>query len=325
MTLSVKEIKGTDVTFAVDLEPIKPYDTYLFISHGSISYTDKKGNPQIEFFMNEEATIDMSNIAVGCTNIKIPVTAELLQKYDRNQKKYKFEEIFNFDAAPQTPSLSVTKADKKSITLGKAYSGTVNTTESGTIVYYKKKGTSKWKEKTFAKGSSIKIAGLSAGTSYLIKAVDFVKSKDKNGKLKTISSNESKENIFRTAYKSAPKIKSVTTSKVKQRTKKFNGQWVKSGIHLKWQKPYTLKVTTYKLTLKMKTKPSNASGIIVKDPDGVVHVIKGAKSKYTLSGEIKGYKKGQTVKFKVATFGNGDKYDKSSGISPYKTINVTLR
>ncbi|MBO4863895.1 MAG: hypothetical protein J5517_05995 [Eubacterium sp.] len=325
LTLSVKDIKGTDVTFAVNLAPNKPYDAYLFMSHGSISYKDKKGDPRIEFFMNEEATIDMSNIEVGCTKITIPVTAELLQKYDRNQKKYKFEETFYFDNAPQTPSLGVTKADKKSITLGKAYSATANCTDSGTTVYYKKKGASKWKEKSFAKGKTIKLTGLSAGTSYQIKAVNFVKSKDRNGKVKTISSNESNVNIFRTAYKSSPKVKSVKTSKVKQKTKKFNGQWVKSGNKLKWQKPYTLNVTTYKLTIKMKSKPTNAGGIVVKDPDGVVHIIKGAKKKYTLSSEIKGFKKGQTVKFKVATFGNGDKVDNITGVSPYKTINVTLR
>ena len=171
----------------------------------------------------------------------------------------------------------------------------------------------------------MKLTGLSVGTSYQVKAVNYVKSKDKSGSVKTVSSSESSEIIFRTAYKSAPKTKSAKTSKVKQKTKKFNGQWVKSGNKLKWQKPYSLKVTTYKLTINLKSRPSNAGGLVVKDPDGVVHILKGTKSKYTLSSEIKGYKKGKKVKFKVATFGNGDKVDNLTGVSPYKTITVTMK
>ena len=325
LTLSVKDIKGSDVIFTVNLEPNKPYDTYLFMEHGSIRYTTKKDKPQDVMDTVGETTIDMTDMIEGCTKITIPVTATLRQKYDINQKKYKFEETLYFDNAPQALSPGVTKADKKSITFGKAYSAAVNCTDSGTTVYYKKKGAAKWKEKTFASGKTMKLTGLSAGTSYQIKAVNFVKSKDRNGKEKTIKGTESSVSIFRTAYKSAPKTKSVKTSKVKQKTRKFAGKWVKSGIHTKWQKPYTLKVTTYKLTIKMKSKPTNAGGIVVKDPDGVVHVIKGSKNKYTLSGEIKGYKKGQKVKFKVATFGNGETADVLTGVSPYKTITVKMK
>ena len=323
LTFSVKEIKGTDITFDIKLDENKPYDSYLSMYQGgSFSYINNKGN---KVDTDTILPLDMSQMAVGCTKITIPVTATLLQKYDLNQKKYKFEETFFFDVAPQAPGLIVTKADKKSVTLGKAYSNTVNCTDSGTTVYYRKKGSSAWKEKTFANGKTMKLTGLSAGTSYQIKAVNYVKSKDKSGSVKTVSSSESSEIIFRTAYKSAPKTKSAKTSKVKQKTKKFNGQWVKSGNKLKWQKPYSLKVTTYKLTINLKSRPSNAGGLVVKDPDGVVHILKGTKSKYTLSSEIKGYKKGQKVKFKVATFGNGDKVDNLTGVSPYKTITVTMK
>jgi hypothetical protein len=326
LTVSVKEIKGTDVTFAIKLDKNKPYDSYLSILEGaSIGYTTDKGKPNIEFLEGYEATIDMAKMAVGCTKITIPVTATLLQKYDLNQKKYKFEEAFYFDVAPQTPSISVTNADKNSITLGKAYSNTVNCTDSGTTVYYRKKGTSSWNEKTFARGKAMKLTGLSAGTSYQIKAVNYVKSKDKSGNIKSVSSSESKVSIYRTAYKSVPQTKSVKPSKVIQKTKRFKGQWVKSGNKLKWQKPYTAKVTTFKLTIKFKSKLSNAGGIVVKDPDGVVHIIKGSKNVYNLSSEIKGYKKGQKVKFKIATFGNGDKADNITGVSSYKTIIVTMK
>ena len=323
LTFSVKEIKGTDITFDIKLDENKPYDSYLSMyQSGSFSYINNKGN---KVDTDTILPLDMSQMAVGCTKITIPVTATLLQKYDLNQKKYKFEETFYFDLAPQAPDLIVTKADKKSVTLGKAYSNTVNCTDSGTTVYYRKKGSSAWKEKTFANGKTMKLTGLSAGTSYQVKAVNYVKSKDKSGSVKTVSSSESSEIIFRTAYKSAPKTKSAKTSKVKQKTKKFNGQWVKSGNKLKWQKPYSLKVTTYKLTINLKSRPSNAGGLVVKDPDGVVHILKGTKSKYTLSSEIKGYKKGKKVKFKVATFGNGDKVDNLTGVSPYKTITVTMK
>ena len=326
LTFSVKEIKGTDITFDIKLDENKPYDSYLSMYQGgSFSYINNKGN---KVDTDTILPLDMSQMAVGCTKITIPVTATLLQKYDLNQKKYKFEETFYCDVAPQAPGLIVTKADKKSVTLGKAYSNTVNCTDSGTTVYYRKKGSSSWKENTFVSGKTMKLTGLSAGTSYQVKAVNYVKSKDKNGKIKTINSSESQVRIVRTAYKSLPKIKSVKTSKVKQKTKKFAGQWVKSGIHYKWQKPYTAKVTTYKLTFKFKSKLTNAAGIRVIDPDGVAHVIKGSKNKYTLSGEIKGYKKGQKVKFKVATistFGNGEVKDSLTGISPYKTITVTMK
>ena len=325
MSVSVKKIKGTDVTFAVKLEGKKPYDDYLYIENGSIFYTDDKGDPKAEMFTNHEATVDMSKMAVGCAKIKIPVTATVSLKYDRNQKKYKFEESFYIDVAPQAPSLGVTKADKKSITLGKAYSNKVNCTGSGTTVYYRKKGASNWKKKTFAKGKTMKISGLSAGTSYQFKAVNFVKCKDKSGKTKTINSSECKERIFNTAYNSAPKTKSVKTSKVKQKTKQFKGKWVQSGNKMKWQKPYSLQVTTFKLTIALKSKPASAVGLVVKDPDGVVHILKGTKNKYTLSSEIKGYKKGQKVKFMVATIGNGDKVDNITGVSPYKTISVTMK
>ncbi len=49
------------------------------------------------------------------------------------------------------------------------------------------------------------------------------------------------------------------------------------------------------------------------------------KWKYTLSSEIKGYKKGQKVKFMVATIGNGDKVDDITCVSTYKTISVTMK
>ena len=328
LTLTVKEIKGTDITFAVKLDENKPYDEYINMSLGSLRGKNNKGESYGDFITNGEVTLDLAKMEVGCTSLTIPVTASVSIKYDRNEKKYKFEETFYCDVAPQAPGLIVTKADKKSVTLGKAYSNTVNCTDSGTIVYYRKKGSSSWKEKTFVSGKTMKLTGLSAGTSYQVKAVNYVKSKDKNGKIKTINSSESQVRIVRTAYKSLPKIKSVKTSKVKQKTKKFAGQWVKSGIHYKWQKPYTAKVTTYKLTFKFKSKLTNAAGIRVIDPDGVAHVIKGSKNKYTLSGEIKGYKKGQKVKFKVATistFGNGEVKDSLTGISPYKTITVTMK
>lgn len=323
LTFSIKEIKGTDITFDIKLDENKPYDSYLSMYQGrSFSYINNKGK---KYDTDTMLPLDMSQMAVGCTKITIPVTATLLQKYDLNQKKYKFEETFYFDIAPQAPNLSITNADKNSITLGKAYSNTVNCTDSGTTVYYRKKGTSSWNEKTFSNGKTMKLTGLSAGTSYQVKAVNYVKSKDKSGKIKTVSSSESKASIYRTAYKSAPKTKSVKTSKVKQKTKRFKGQWVKSGNKLKWQKPYTAKVTTFKLTIKFKSKLTNAGGIVVKNPDGVVHIIKGSKNVYNLSSEIKGYKKGQKVKFKIATFGNGDKADNITGVSSYKTIIVTMK
>lgn len=325
LTLSVKDIKGTDIVFTVNMENNKPYETYLFMEHGDIRYTDKNGNPHDMMDIAGETTIDMSDMAVGCTKITIPVTATLRQKYDINQKKYKFEETFYFDNAPQATKLGITNADMNSITLGNAYSNTVNCIESGTIVYYRKTGSSEWQEKVFTNGSTMKITGLNAGTSYQIKAVDYVNSKDKSGITKTVKSNESSESIYRTAYKTAPKTKSVKTSKVKQKTKKFKGQWVKSGNKLKWQKPYSLKVTSYKLTINLKAKLSNAGGLVIKDPDGVVHIITGIKSKYNLSGEIKGYKKGKKVKFKIATFGNGDKVDNLTGVSPYKNISVKMK
>ena len=324
LTLTVKEIKGTDVTFSVNLEAKKPYDEYLYIEHGSLRGKDKKGEPYGDFFTNGEVTLDLAKMEVGCTKLTLPVTATVSIKYDRNQKKYKFEEVFNFDVAPQSPSLSVSKADKKSITLGKAYSNKVNCTDSGTTLSYRKKGTKAWKSKTFAKGKDMKITGLSAGSTYEFKAADYVKSKDNNGKIRTIKSNESKVALFRTAAKSAPAIKSATSSKASQKTKKFNGQWVKSGIHMKWQKQYTAKVTSFKLAIKLKGKPA-AAGIVVKDPDGVVHVIKGTKATYNLSTEIKGYKKGKTVTFSIATFGNGDKVDNISAVSPYKKVSVRLK
>ena len=325
LTLTVKEIKGSDVTFSANLEAKKPYDEYLYIEHGSLGYNDGKGKHNSEFFTNGEVTIDMTKVEVGCTSLTIPVTATVSIKYDRNQKKYKFEEVFNFDAAPQSSSLSVSKADTKSITLGKAYSNKVNCTDSGTIVSYRKKGTSSWKTKTFAKGKVMKFSGLAAGTSYEFKAADFVKSKDKNGKVKTLKGNDSKVTVFRTAYKSVPAIKSVKTSKVTQKTKKFKGQYVKSGIHMKWVGPSTMKVTSFKLTVNFKSKLANAGGIVVIDPDGVWHIVSGSKNKYEFSGEIKGYKKGQRLTFKIATYANGGKVDNSTGISPYKKVSVTMK
>ena len=171
----------------------------------------------------------------------------------------------------------------------------------------------------------MKISGLAAGTSYEFKAADFVKSKDKNGKVKTIKGNDSKVTVFRTAYKSVPAIKSVKTSKVTQKTKKFKGQYVKSGIHMKWVGPSTMKVTTFKLTVNFKSKLANAGGIIVIDPDGVWHIVSGSKNKYEFSGEIKEYKKGKKLTFKIATYANGGKVDNSTGISPYKKVRVTMK
>ena len=120
LTFSVKEIKGTDITFDIKLDENKPYDSYLSMYQGgSFSYINSKGN---KYDTDTILPLDMSQMAVGCTKITIPVTATLLQKYDLNQKKYKFEETFYCDVAPQAPGLIVTKADKKSVTLGKAYS-----------------------------------------------------------------------------------------------------------------------------------------------------------------------------------------------------------
>ena len=325
MNVKVKKIKGSDVTLVVSLTGNAPYDKYLSFSTVSVGYLDTKGKANSEFLTNDEVTIDLNNLAPGCNRFKIPVTATLSRKYDINEKKYKFDEIMYFEVAPQAKAISASKADKKSITFGKAYSNKVNCTTSGTTILYRKKGSSAWKEKNFAKGATMKITGLKAGTAYQVKAVNYVKSKDHNGKVKLIKNAGTAVKVFNTAYKSGPAASSVKVTKLTQQTKHFNGQWVKSGIRFKWMPAFTSDVTSYKMEVRFKKKPKNAKGIIVVNPDGVVKVIKGSKSKYKISGDIKGFAKGKTVKFKIATFANGSTVSDVTGISPYKTISVRMQ
>lgn len=219
-------------------------------------------------------------------------------------------------------------ANSSSITVGKAYKSTSDGAKgSGTIVYYRVDGTKKFSTKKFAAGKALKLTKLKANTLYEIKAVDFVKgvSAADNKTLVTSKSGFSNRIWIRTAVATAPEIQSIKVSGAKVGKIHVNGYWESDGD---WHPAYDVTLTTYKITVTLKSAPKGISGIKVTgaDRNGYPTWIKGTGKTFTITATASGNAKGKSVNLGICTFTNQFGSDSGySGYSPAVKRAITIR
>ena len=234
-----------------------------------------------------------------------------------------------FQKAPNAGKIDAhdVAATKNTITIGKGYqTATKGAKGSGTIVYYRVDGTKKFSKKTFAAGKALKLTKLKANTLYEIKAINYVKavSAADNQTVVTSKSGYSNRIWIRTAVAAAPEIQSVKVSNTKVGKIHVNGYWESDGD---WHPAYDVTVTTYTLTVTLKSVPKGVQGIKVTgvDRNGYPHWIKGTGKTFTINANAKGNARGKTVNIGVSTFTNQFGNDSGySGYSPSVKKSITL-
>ncbi len=235
-----------------------------------------------------------------------------------------------FQKAPNAGKIAANEvsATKNSITVGKAYQSTSEAAKgSGTILFYRVDGTKKFAKKTFAAGKALKLTKLKTNTLYEIKAINYVKgvSAADNKTLVTSKSGYSNRIWIRTAVASAPEIQSIKVSGAKVGKIHVNGYWESDGD---WHPAYDVTVTTYQITVTLKSAPKGIQGIKVTgvDRNGYPHWIKGTGKTFTINANAKGNAKGKSVNLGIATFTNQFGSDSGySGYSPVTKKAVTIR
>ncbi len=219
-------------------------------------------------------------------------------------------------------------ATKNTITIGKAYqTATKGAKGSGTIVYYRVDGTKKFSKKTFAAGKALKLTKLKANTLYEIKAINYVKAVSAADKQTVVTSKSGYSNRIwiRTAVATAPEIQSIKVSDAKVGKIHVNGYWESDGD---WHPAYDVTVTTYKITVTLKSAPKGIQGIKVTgaDRNGYPHWIKGTGKTFTINANAKGNARGKTVNIGISLFSNQFGSDSGySGYSPVTKKAITIR
>lgn len=235
-----------------------------------------------------------------------------------------------FQKAPNAGKIAANEvsATSSSITVGKGYKTVSKDAKgSGTIVYYRVDGTKKFSKKTFAAGKALKLPKLKANTLYEIKAINYVKalSAADNKTVVTSKSGYSNRIWIRTAVAAAPEIQSIKVSGAKVGKIHVNGYWESDGD---WHPAYDVTVTTYQITVTLKSAPKGIQGIKVTgvDRNGYPHWVKGTGKTFTINANAKGSARGKSVNIGIATFTNQFGSDSGySGYSPVTKKAVTIR
>ena len=331
LTLEVTKVSGTKITFKGTVKNKFPEDLQVYCDSVSWikSLSAKSSNVSISKDSTFTCTADLSEMAQGCNYLKFYMEVNggyASGDYDSSETLY-----LNVNPNGNSLSLNNAYANKNTISLGQAFTGDSNTTDSGTVVYYRKKGAKKWSKKTFAKGKSMKLSKLSANTVYQFQTQNYIKSKkkggylDKKGTVITNYSDKSNTLSVRTAMAKAPAIKSIKVSKVKVIKTHLKASVFWNGYKWVYTPARDSYSTSYKMTVTLKSNGSK--GLMITNTDRSrtgAHFFKGSGKTFTISGTFNGKMKGKKVKMKFATCNDAAAYY-NTGISSYVTKSIKLK
>ena len=335
LTVKIAAIKGAEATVQTVMKQ-KISDDLFYVSFLDVS------NQNGDFVSAKNGVannkVDLTQIGEGVCYFRFTVRSNIGYEFN-NESDYRayqdkleyFEQkhAFYFQNVPNIELTGMNlKANTNTITVGTAFkSYSKGVTASGTILYYKAKDAKKWSSKTFAGGKAMTVKKLKAGTVYQFKACIFVKSRSpEDGKtVLTAKGNISKVLNVRTGFASAPEIQSIKASGAKTKKVHVDGYWETDGD---WHPGYDYTVTTYKLTVTLKSAPKGMQGIKVTGAhsSGLPLWAKGTGKTFTINASASGNKVGKSVKIGVCTYANAFGADSGhSGYSPAANKTVTVR
>ncbi len=338
LTIKIAAIKGAEATVQTVMKQ-KIGDGMFRISYMAFSGRDHRDG---DFVSEKDGvstnTLDLSNIQDGVCYISFTVRSSIGYQFnsqsDYRQYSDKISEFEQYHTYyfQNVPNISLSgqnlKATTNAITVGTAYKSYSNgVTASGTILYYKAKDAKKWSSKAFAAGKAMTIKKLKAGTVYQFKAQIFVKtiSPEDEKTVLTAKGNVSKVLAVRTGFANAPEIKSIKASGAKTKKIHVNGYWESDGD---WHPAYDYTITTYKLTVTLKSAPKGLQGIKLTGAhsSGLPLWAKGKGTTFTIEASASGNAIGKNVKIGVCTYMNSFGADSGhSGYSPAAKKSVAVR
>ena len=204
---------------------------------------------------------------------------------------------------------------KDSITLGTyGFASTVN---------YRKKGASSWKSKSFAKNKTMKISSLKENTVYEFQVLCKVPYTDPETNTKKYAVDLVDEFKLTTVINQKPKVTSVKVSKFKNgKNKTIPGYWESDGDYHPTE---TFKTATYTMTVKVKSVPKNAKGLVLK-VGGSTYYATGNKKTYTFKLYYQDKKKIQGKKMKANFYWSSNTVSKSPlGVGPAKAKSYKIK
>ena len=205
---------------------------------------------------------------------------------------------------------------KNSITLG--------TYGFSSIVKYKVSGAKSWTQKSFAKNKKITLSGLKANTVYEIQVYCKVSYKDpETNKSGSYTGTVASTFKLTTSNTAKPNVTSVKISNFKNGKKKtINGYWESDGD---WHPKETFNTATYTMTVKVKSAPKTAKGLVLK-VGGSTYYATGNKKSYTFKLSYQDKKKIQGKKMKANYYWSNNTISKNPlGLSPGKAVNYKIK
>ncbi len=335
LTVKIAAIKGAEATVQTVMKQKIGDDmfkvTFLDVSNQNGDFVSPKNGVSSN-------KVDLTKIGEGVCYFRFTVRSEIGYEFNNESDYSSYRDKIEYFEAKHTfyfqnvPNLELTgmnlKATTNVITVGTAFkSYSQSAVASGTILYYKAANAKKWSSKTFAGGKPMTIKKLKAGTVYQFKAAIFVKSlSPEDGKtVITAKGNVSKVLGVRTGFSKAPEIQSIKASGAKTKKIHVDGYWETDGD---WHPSYDYTVTTYKLTVTLKSAPKGMQGIMVKGAHstGLPLWAKGTGKTFTINASASGNVIGKNVKIGVCTYANSFGADSGhSGYSPAASKTVTVR
>lgn len=338
LTVKLAAINGADATVQTTMKQ-KIGDDMFYVSYMAVSYRDSEDGDFVSATNGVSTnTVDLSKIGDGVCYFRFTVRSNIGYEFNSKSDYRRYQDQINEFEKKHTfyfqnvPNLVLTganlKASTTAITVGTAYqSYCKGVTASGTTLYYKAKSAKKWSSKSFAGGKAMTVKKLKAGTVYQFKATIFVKSlSPEDGKtVVTAKGNVSKVLNVRTGFGQAPEIASVKASGAKTKQVHVDGYWETDGD---WHPSYDYTVTTYKLTITLKSAPKGMQGIRVTGAhsSGLPLWAKGTGKTFTINASAAGNKIGKSIKLGISTYANKFGADSGhSGYSPAAKKTVTVR
>ncbi|MBQ7740881.1 MAG: hypothetical protein IJT65_06595 [Eubacterium sp.] len=204
---------------------------------------------------------------------------------------------------------------------------TLGTYAFESIVQYRVKGTSAWSKKAFAKNSKMYLGGLKAGTTYEVLPLCkmYYTDIETNQRMYVIDA-VCKTITLTTSLTVKPKVTSIKVTGIKYGKKTIPAHWEDHANQPSvWRKTEKLNTANYKVTVKVKSVPKKAKGLVM-TIGGTSYYAKGNKKSYTFNltyqdhKKIKGKK--MTAKFAYSSNTNGKS---PLGKGPAKTAKYKIK
>ena len=195
------------------------------------------------------------------------------------------------------------------------------------VVEYRKKGTKKWKKKTFAKNSKMVLKGLKANTTYQIHPLCKIYYTDPETKQKKYVIDQVASPFYlTTVITKKPKVTSIKISKIKYGKKTIPAHWEDHANQPSvWRPTEKLNTASYTITVKVKSVPKNVKGLYLKI-GGSGYFAKGNKTTYTFNDMYQDKKKVKGKKIKASFAYSSNAVGKSAlGIGPAKKATYKIK